>query len=328
LPQGDELVIALEACLALPDVAALFDPLSPQRALDLLDTLRSTPPNAAAFAQIRRMAETGSAALQRRHAELRHEKATLASLIGQNREVAERLEQSLQADRQQSQEAWKSFNIARKLLARQGGDLLSHLDSEHVEQLVAKNLKQILKSPTTSALTQAMHALINEASTLLEGFERQNRQVMSVAEAVYARFNQQPGFMLAPPPLSGVDNYRQYLQKLDEKTTEFCRRPINLLTDKASLAKKFGVEVVAPLRDLFAQMKEETDGWLRELTIPVQDQIQAQKIALDKRETDISQIRDQIALLEVRIEETELALAMLRPQEAAIERVLRASHVD
>ncbi len=313
---------ALEACLALPDTAELLDPPLLQRAHELLETLKNTPPDAAAFAQISLIMETGSAAVQRRRGELHHEQDTLTRLLGKNREVAERLEKSLQADRHQSQEAWKSFNIARKLIARQGGILLNHLDSEHVEQLVAKNLDEILKSRTTGALTQAMQSLISEASALLEGFERQNRQIMNVVEAVYTRLNQLPGFKLAPPQLSGLENYRQDLRQLGEKTAEFCRRPINLMTDKASLAKKFGMEVVAPLRDLFARLKAETDWWLRELSVPVQDQIQAQKIALEKREEDLNMIRDQIATLGARMEETEVALARLRQQEAAIERIL------
>jgi hypothetical protein len=317
----DELTAALEACLALPDATELFDPQLLQRVHELLDTLKTTPPDADAYAQISLIMESGSATVQRRYGELRHEQDTLASMIGKNREVADRLEQSLQADQYQSQEAWKSFSIARKLIARQGGILLNHLDSEHVEQLVAKNLKEILKSPTTGALTQAMYSLISEASTLFEGFERQNRQIMGVVEAVYTRFNQLPGFTLAPPQLSGIENYRQDLEQLREKTAEFCRRPINLMTDKASLAKKFGLEVVAPLRDLFAQLKAETDWWLRELSIPVQDQIQAQKIALEKREEDIVMIRDQITILEARKEETEAALAKLQQAEEAIDRV-------
>ena len=157
---------------------------------------------------------------------------------------------------------------------------------------------------------------------MFEGFERQNRQIMSVVEAVYTRFNQLPGFTLAPPQLSGLENYRQDLEQLGEKTNDFCRRPINLMTDKASLAKKFGVEVVVPLRDLFTHLKEETDWWLRELSVPVQDQIQAQKIALEKREEDINMIRGQITILETRKEETEAALARLQQQEAAVERIL------
>jgi hypothetical protein len=320
--QRDELTAALEACLALPGAAEVLDPQSLLHAHELLDTLKNTPPDAAAIAQIRLFTETGSAAVQRRHAELDHEQETLTSLISQNREVADRLEQSLKVDQYQSQEAWKSYSIARKLIARQGGMLLNHLDSERVERLVAKNLREILKSPTTGALTQAMQSLISDASTLLEGFEQQNRQITNVVEAVYARLNQLLGFELAPPQLSSLGNYRQHLQRLDEKTAEFCRRPINLMTDKTSLAKKFGIEVVAPLRALFAQLKAESDWWLRELSVPVQGQIQAQKNALEKREEDIGMIRDQIKTLEARMEETGVALARLNQQGAAIERIV------
>lgn len=322
LPQCGELTTVPEDCLALPDTAELLNPQLLLRAHELLDILKTTPLDSAAFAQISLITETGRTAVQRRYAELHHEQDTLASLIGKNREVADRLEQSLQADQYQSQEAWKSFNIARKLIARQGGILLNHLDSEHVKQLVAKNLKEILRSPTTSALTQAMQSLISEASTLLEGFERQNRQIMSVVEAVYARLNQLPGFALAPPQLSGLENYRQDLERFGEKTAEFCRRPINLMTDKASLAKKFGMEVVGPLCNLFTQLKAETDWWLRELPVPVQEQIQTQKIALERREEDINMIRGQIAILEAREGETVAALARLQQQEAAITRIL------
>ena len=321
LQQRDELVAALEAYLALSDAAGALDPDRSLRAHELLGTLKNTLPDAAAIAQICLIMETGNTAVQRRRGELHHEQNTLTSLIGKNREVADRLQQSLVADQYQSREAWKSFSIARKLMARQGGILLNHLDSEHVEQLVAKNLKEILRSPTTSALAQAMQSLISEASTLLEGFERQNRQIMNMVEAVYTRFNQLPGFKLAPPQLSCLEKYRQDLQQLGEKTAEFCRRPINLMTDKTSLAKKFGMEVVAPLRDLFTQLKTQTGWWLRELSVPVQDQIQAQKIALEKREEEINMIREQIATLEARMEETEVALGRLHQQEAAIERI-------
>lgn len=320
-PPLDELATALEACLAWPDAAGLLDPPLLPRAQELLETLQTAPPDAAAYALISLITAAGSAAAQRRHDELRHEQNTLTGLIEKNREVAERLAHGLQADQLQSQEAWQSFSIARKLIARQGGMLLNQLDSKNVEQLVAKNLKDILSSPTTGALTQAMHALIGEASTLFEGFERLNRQIMGVVEAVYSRFNLLPGFKLAPPQLTGIEDYRRDLERLGEKTAEFCRSPINLMTDKASLAKKFGVEVVAPLRHLFAQLKAETDWWLRELSVPVQDQIQAQKIALEKRAEDIDMIRDQIATLEARMTETQIALASLRQQEAAIERL-------
>lgn len=318
----NELAIALEAFLDSPDIAELLDPQALLHSYELLEALKSAPPDAATCDDILLIAEISIATARRRYIELNHEKVTLAELVSKNHEVEVRLSDSLQIEQYQSQEAWQSFNIARKLIARQGGILLNHIDSKRIEQLVARNLTDMLKSPTTGALTQAMHSLISEAFSLFEGFERQNRQIINVVEAVYARLNQLPGFMLAPPQLSGQENCRHYLQQLSEKTSEFCRRPINLMTDKSSLAKKFGVEVIAPLRDLFTQLNTETEWWLKELSLPVQDQIQKQKIALEKRKKDIGMIQDQIAILKARIEETEGALVRLQKQEAAVERVL------
>ncbi|MDD5240896.1 MAG: hypothetical protein PHG47_04130 [Sulfuricella sp.] len=319
-PPHNELALALEACLALPDALEWLDPQQRAHAHELLDTLKNTPAEAA-LAQIGVFAKTASQLAQQRLAGLRHEQDTLAGLIRKNREVAERLQEELEADQWQSQEAWKSFNIARKLIARQGGVLLDSLDSGRVERLVAGNLKEILGSPTTAALSQAMQSLVVQAAALFESVERLDRQIKVLVEAVYGRFNGLPGFTLSPPAQPNLDDYRQALQQLDKKTGEFCRRPIHLVTDKNSLAKKFGLEVVTPLRGLFTQLRSETDRWLKESVTPVQAQIQSQKIGLEKREEDIRMIRDQIVTLGVREEETAIALARLQQQETVIARI-------
>ena len=69
------------------------------------------------------------------------------------------------------------------------------------------------------------------------------------------------------------------------------------MTDKASLAKKFGMEVVGPLCNLFMQLKAETDWWLRELPVPVQEQIRRKKSRRETRGRD-NMIRGHIAILE------------------------------
>lgn len=319
-PQHNELVLALEACLALPDAPEWLDPQQRAHAHELLDTLKNAPTEAA-LAQVGVFAKTASQLVQQRLSGLRHEQDTLAGLVRKNREVAERLQEKLEADQWQSQEAWKSFNIARKLIARQGDTLLDSLDSDHIERLVAGNLKEILGSPTTTALSQAMQSLVVQAAALFESAERLDRQIKALVEAVYGRFNDLPGFALSPPAQPNLDDYRLALQQLDKKTGEFCRRPIHLMTDKNSLAKKFGLEVVAPLRGLFTQLRSETDRWLKESATPVQAQIQSQKIGLEKREEDIRMIRDQIVTLEARMEETAITLARLQQQEAVVARI-------
>jgi hypothetical protein len=313
----DELATALEACLALPDTPEWLDPQQLAHARELLDTLKNSPTEAV-LGQIDAFAESARQQAQRRLAELHHERDTLAGLTRKNREVVERLQEKLAADQRQSQDTWKSFDIARKLIVREGGALLGNLDDGHIEKLVSGNLKELLGSPTTPALFQAMHTLIVQSAVLLGDVERLDRQIRALVETVYDRFNDLHGFTRPPPAPPGLDGYRQALQQLDQKTSAFCRNPINLMTDKNSLAKKFGLEVATPLRGMFAQLRTEMECWLQDSIAPLQEQIQAQKIVLEKRETDINMIRDQIFILAAREEETAIALDRLRQQEAAI----------
>lgn len=321
MTQGDELAAALAACLALPETRQRLDPQLWLRAHELLETLKNAPADDAAHTEIGNIAGLSAEALQRRHAELHHEQDTLAGLIRKNREVSQQLEEKLEADRQQRKEAGQSFDIARKLIIRQGSGLLASLGSERMERLVAKNREEILGSPTTAALTRAMQSLLDQAASLLEGVQRQHRQIRALVEAVYARFNDLPDFALAPPLLPNLDDYRQALQGLAAKTAEFCRRPVYLMTDKNSLAKKFGLEVVSPLRKLFAQLRGDTDRWLRESCVPLQERLQQQKMQQERRAEDIAKVRDYLLTLETRLEEADMALARLRRQEEAIARI-------
>lgn len=318
MTQGDELAAALAACLALPETRQLLDPQLWLRAHELLETLKDAPADDAACAEIGNIAGLSAEALRYRIAQLHHEQDTLAGLIRKNREVSQQLEEKLEADRQQRREAGQSFDIARKLIIRQGSALLG---SERMEKLVAKNREEILGSPTTAALTRAMQSLLDQAASLLEGVQRQHRQIRALVEAVYARFNDLPDFALAPPLLPNLDDYRQALQKLAAKTAEFCHRPVYLMTDKNSLAKKFGLEVVSPLRSLFAQLRGDADRWLRESCVPLQERLQQQKMQQEKRAEDIAKVRDYLLTLEARLEEADMTLARLRRQEEAIARI-------
>lgn len=320
-PPQNELAEALESFLALPGTPELLDAQLWMRAHELLEALKNADPDGAASARIGAILEISQETLRGRLSDLNHEEDTLAGLLRRNREVAQRLEETLEVEQLKGKEAWQSFSIARKLIARQGSAILVRLGNENVEKLIAKNLGDILASPTTAGLTQAMQSLADQAATLFEGSQRQDRQIKLLVDAVYARFNEVPGIALSPPQLPDLDDFRRALQELDAKTREFCRRPINLMTDKNSLVKKFGLEVASPLRILFIQIRMETERWLREVSTPLQEQIQEKKIGLEKREEDLDKILDHIVTLEARLEEVEIALARLRRQEDALKRI-------
>lgn len=321
-PPQNELAEALESFLALPGTPELLDSQLWAYAHELQEKLKNGPPDEAMSAQLQAILETGGETVQRRLSGLGHEEATLSALLQKNRAVAQTLDEKLEVEQRQGKEAWQSFGIARKLIARQGAELLARLGSEHIEKLIARNFGEILASPTTSALTQAMQSLTSQAATLFENSQRQDRQIKLLVDAVYARFNDVPGMTLEAPDLPDLDAYRQALRTLESKTREFCRRPINLMTDKTSLARKFGMEVVAPLRVLFMQIRMETERWLKEISMPLQAQIQEKKVDLEQREEALDKILDYIVTLETRLEEAENACASLRRQEEALDGIL------
>ena len=313
------LAAELENFLALPGVPDLLHPGRWTDAHELLENLKNAPPDEATYARIRMFFEAILAGVRHSLSELRHEEETLAGLIRRNQAVAERLEERLGTEQQKGQQAWQSINIARKLLARQGATLLKRLDHESIENLVAKNLEAILASRTTVALTQAMQSLTLQAVTLFESAQRQDRQIKLLVDAMYARFDDCPGIAAPRPQLHpNLGDYRLALQALDEKTRVFCRSTINLITDKNSLAKKFGLEIVLPLRGLFAQLRTEMEPWLRGTSVPLQEHVHLQKMQLENLAEDIAKIKDYLLTLEARSEEVNIALTRLLRQEAAI----------
>lgn len=316
LPLQTELAEALETGLAVSD------PQLWQRARELLQALSSDPAlGKPALAELGAMLKDSRAAVRHRLSELGREQEMLAGLMRKNREVGQRLEEELGATQQQGQEAWQNLAVARKLIGQHGVALLARLDDENLDAMAAKIRQQLLASPSAAALTQAMQSLAEQAAALFDSVQNQNNQIELLVDAVYVRFSAAAGFAFSPPAPPNLAAYRQDLQSLAEKARKFCRRPINLIADRNSLAKKFEREAVSPLRGLFAQLRMESEWWLKEVSAPLQEKIQEKRIGLEKQAADLDKIRDQIETLEVRMEETEIALARLRRQETVIARI-------
>lgn len=317
LPLQAELAEALETGLAVSD------PQLWQRARELLQALSSDPAlGKPALAELGAMLKNSRAAVRHRLSELGREQEMLAGLMRKNREVGQQLEDDLGAAQQQGQEAWQNLAVARKLIGQHGVALLARLDDENLDAIAAKIRQQLLASPSAAALTQAMQSLADQAAALFDSVQSQDSQIELLVDAVYVRFSAAAGFAFSPPDPPNLAAYRQDLQSLADNTRKFCRRPINLIADRNSLAKKFEREAVSPLRGLFAQLRMESEQWLKEICAPLQEKIQEKRVGLEKHAGDLDKIRDQIETLGVRMEETEIALARLHQQEAAIERIL------
>jgi hypothetical protein len=321
--QVDELLSALESYLAQAGACQPPDPELWISAHELHETLKSGAPDEDSCRRTLAAAAENLAVLRSRLGDLRHEREILAGLIIKNREVADQMQEKLVDEQNQANEAWQSFTIARKLVSRQGDTLQKSLENDLLEKLISRKLDEMLFSPTTGELTQAMQSLLDQAAALFDKSQRKIRQIGELVDAIYARFSVLPGRLpQVARPQPNLAAYHQSLLELTASASEFCRRPMNLMTDKASLVKKFGLEVVLPLRSLFAKLQAETLEWLKEPCTGLQGKLQDEKIRLEKRQEDIAKIRDYLATLEARIAETETELAQLSPSEETTARIV------
>ncbi|MDO9188891.1 MAG: hypothetical protein Q7U24_03405, partial [Sulfurimicrobium sp.] len=306
--RGDELMLKKSGILQVE--AMLTEHIIPARQ----EILRSS-----VLKEIGAMVETSGKSVQSQLAAVRHELKELTSLTGKNRAVIKKLLDKVQADKMLYEQTVKSFNITRGVITQQGRALMSSLDNDRLGEMLAKNRAAIEGSWTTSSLLRSMQSLFGHATLQFERILHHAYQIKGLLDAAYKRFHEQHGFELRFPPPLALERSRQGLQNLAQQTTEFCDDPINVMTEKHFLIRKFYIGLVASAQQVFEQARAESETWLRASLDPLLKQIQDYKAQIEQRVTTVKQIHDNTDTLEKRINELIIEQKRLLGRSAVIE---------
>ncbi|MDO8891394.1 MAG: dynamin family protein [Sulfurimicrobium sp.] len=306
--RGDELMLKKSGILQVE--AMLTEHIIPARQ----EILRSS-----VLKEIGAMVETSGKSVQSQLAAVRHELKELTSLTGKNRAVIKKLLDKVQADKMLYEQTVKSFNITRGVITQQGRALMSSLDNDRLGEMLAKNRAAIEGSWTTSSLLRSMQSLFGHATLQFERILHHAYQIKGLVDAAYKRFHEQHGFELRFPPPLALERSRQGLQNLAQQTTEFCDDPINVMTEKHFLIRKFYIGLVASAQQVFEQARAESETWLRASLDPLLKQIQDYKAQIEQRVTTVKQIHDNTDTLEKRINELIIEQKRLLGRSAVIE---------
>jgi hypothetical protein len=290
--RGDELLLKKSGIQAVE--AMLADHIIPAKQ----EILR-----ASVLREIGAMVETSSRSIHSQLAAVRHELKELTSLTGKNRMVIKKLLDQVQADKMLYEQTVKSFNITRSVITQQGRALMASLDSAKLDEMQANSRAAIEGSWTTSGLLRSMQSLFSQATQQFDRIHHHAAQIKGLVDAAYRRFHEQHGFeLLFPPPLE-LERAKQGLQNLAQQTMEFCDDPLNIMTEKHFLIRKFYTGLVASAQQVFKQAQTESESWLRASLSPLIKQIQDYKTQIDHRVATVKQIHDNTDTLEERINE-------------------------
>jgi hypothetical protein len=252
--------------------------------------------------EIGAMADTSLQSVDTQLASTVHELRELNALSGKNRGVVEDLRNKVIADKHAYDESVQHFNITRSLIVKEGNMLLAHLQEARLEDILQANRAAIEGSWTTSGLTQGMHNLLRQVGRDFDKIYALAHSIKALLNAAYQRFHAQHGFKKKAPPALSLEIYREKLVDLLKRTDDFCRDPVNIMTEKHFLIKKFHIGLVTQAHQVFQQARHESEAWLRGALEPLMMQIREHKTALEQRSENLQKILDNIETLQERID--------------------------
>jgi hypothetical protein len=252
----------------------------------------------------------------------RREQNELLSLSGKNKEVIHKMLTLLDQDRNTYDQTVKSFNVTRGVITQQGRMLINNLSIERLDEILDKAHGSIKGSWTTAGLSRGMQQLIRQTAHQYKHIHKHAKQVKGLVDAAYIRFHVKHGFERRHAPELSIDQYMESIRALAQRSEAFCRDPINIMTEKHFLIRKFFLSVAGEARIVFERTRVECEAWLRNVLAPLITQINDHKAQIERRLENVKKIHDNIDSLQDRLNELESLQSSLTKQLRVLEGIL------
>jgi len=247
----------------------------------------------------------------------------LAKLSGKNRELAKTMLARLEKDRATYIQHMESFKNSYGVVLKQGHALMANLDEEHIDDIFARSSKDIEGSWTTAGLMRSMNSLFDAFSRQAEkilGFAGETR---AFVDKVYKEFQEKYGFAnLTPPPLN-LEKHILSMKALKASTERFCRDPVNVMTEKHFLVRRFYNGLVSEARAVFQDTRKELDIWLKNALQPISAQLKEHQTLLERRVENLKKLSGDLSSLQERLHQLEAHKMALGRQ---VEELLRIKY--
>ena len=252
----------------------------------------------------------------------RHEQKELSALSGKNKEVIHKMLTMLDQDRHGYGETVKAFNVTRGVITQQGRMLLNNLSLDRLDEILEKAHGSIKGSWTTAGLSRGMQQLIRQTAHQYQHIHKHAKQIKGLVDAAYIRFHVKHGFERRHAPELSIDKYMEAIRDLAQRAEAFCSDPVNIMTEKHFLIRKFFLSLVGEVRGIFERTRGDCEAWLRNVLAPLITQINDHKVQIERRLENIRKIHDNIDSLQDRLAELESMQATLSKQLAVLADIL------
>lgn len=207
----------------------------------------------------------------------------LKSLLGEHQEVFNDLVAKAELDKQRYEASLPAFEEAEEKINRIGKKLLRHLSLTYLDHSIAESRQEMHDSWTTVRLNQSIKKWMKQANDLAIHVTTESNNIRRMAQHIYDIFRTQHGFDISAPPELNMAPLLEKMESLDKITHDFCADPINVLTEKRFLIRRFFLSLGTETQNAYQEAYDDTARWINHVIIALRAQIETHKVALDQR---------------------------------------------
>lgn len=207
----------------------------------------------------------------------------LQEIKSKSRDVSKAILAKVVAERKRYEASLITFNQGSEHVKRLGEKLLRHLSLGYLDSTLEQTKQDMGGSWTTVSLNKSMRALTKRASNLAAEITLEGTEIKKHTDELYYLFSAKHGFEKSVVMQLNMTNFIQKMQALEKITDDFCSDPINVLTEKHFLIRRFYLGLGAQIHEIFDQAHADCSLWLNFVIGELKGKISAHKKSLDKR---------------------------------------------
>ena len=260
--------------------------------------------------------------VQHRLFSLREQVLELRSLRGQKSDATKESLNKVMADKKRYEASVPTFNHASDKITHIGKRLLRHLSVGYLDSAIMSSRQEMGDSWTTVGLNQGMRNLMKQANKLAANITKESKDIKTLADNIYHVFQTKHGFDVFEPPKLDISNFVNNMQALEKITNDFCSDPVNVLTEKHFLIRKFFLGLGTQTQKIFEQAEKDCARWMEDVLGMLKTQMAEHKNSLDQRTKNLSEAKDSAGALDAQLALVEREYAVVSKESQVLDTML------
>lgn len=260
--------------------------------------------------------------VQHRKSSVQAQVAELKDIKGKNISESEQILKKVITEKKRYEASIPTFNLANEKISKHGKKLLKHLSVEYLDSSIENYRQEIGDSWTTVGLNQGMRNLMKQAIGLADYVTRESKKIKKLADSVYDVFQSKHGFEIFEAPELDMSNFLNEMRALEKITDDFCKDPINVMTEKHFLVRKFFLGLGTQKQKIFEKARKDCEHWLLDVLSTLKSQMSEHKATLAERTKNLMKANDSAKALDSRLKTIEHEYAALVKESQAMDAML------